>query len=235
MLSRCRRQFVYRQSCGGRLNESEHRMHVGRSHTSRLYRQRSYIGAHEPVVVCRVELHAVAVAQNPRPADERHEMEVDDVEARPLEQTPQLGRLRSRRAGEIRDDRGDRPEHVPEPLDGHSRRVRKLSSRLRLREHFERVHAVHDGHLVPAVSQLVREVIEEHRLAPEVVRRKERGDHAERERLLSHAPPRAQPQEPPQAFPGRLRAACPRDSRGTRRRNRVPRWTRRRSRARTCA
>ena len=79
-------------------------------------------------------------------------MEVDDVEARPLEDTPQLGRLQSRRAGEIRDERGDGPEHVPEPLDGDARRVRELTSRLRLREQLERVDAVDDGHLVPAVA-----------------------------------------------------------------------------------
>ena len=142
--------------------------------------------AHEPVVVGRVELERVAAEVENAGAEQRHQMEVDDVEPLAREDPPQLGQFQPGPAGQIRHERRERPGTALQAMHGHVLVLRELTSWRRLRQRPERIDAVDDRDPMATLRQLVREPIDVHRLAAEVVRRVEGRDHAERERTVRH-------------------------------------------------
>jgi hypothetical protein len=111
--------------------------------------------------------------------EERHEVEMNDIELPRREDAIEVTRLQTRLTGEIADQRGNKTQRTLECLHRDVWVVGEVASRPIGGAQSIGVDTVDHGDPVSTSREGVAESIQVHRLTPEVVRRIERADETE--------------------------------------------------------
>ena len=134
--------------------------------------------AEEPVLVQRVEFEPVPVGQNPRTADQRDVVVVDDIEAPSQDALDEFG-LEERNAGLLRRQRGQHADGTGESVHDQVGIPVVVWCRFPAGQKPIGIRAVDDLDLVTASGQLSGQATDEDAVAAEIVGRIEGSDHAE--------------------------------------------------------
>ena len=124
------------------------------------------------MVVHRVNADGLVAPQLEHTGTEQRDLvEMEDVEVLAREDLLQPSALERRTAREVGGDRREAPYPAAKRVDANVGVVRKLAGRRRPRQGLERVDAVDDRDPMTAPGEFVREVVDEHAVAAEVVGR----------------------------------------------------------------